>query len=95
MNLLSSYLCCDVIGDSLSSHNNLQFSTADRDHDTWRGNCAELRGGGWWYGACLNADLNGTYKKKPEDKPDGVVWYYWKKNFESLKLSEMKMREYT
>ncbi|XP_070173463.1 ryncolin-1-like [Littorina saxatilis] len=49
-------------GDSLNYHHGRQFSTWDRDHDTWRdNNCAQRYHAAWWYGHCSYASLNGEY----------------------------------
>ena len=36
-------------GDAVSVHNNMAFSTKDRDHDKDSGNCAVTWTGAWWY----------------------------------------------
>ncbi|KAM4024764.1 fibrinogen-like protein 1-like protein isoform 2-T2 [Anomaloglossus baeobatrachus] len=52
-------------GDALTTvnetgtHDNMKFSTADRDNDRWGKNCAEASGGGgWWFDSCYSALLN-------------------------------------
>ncbi|XP_063788746.1 fibrinogen-like protein 1-like protein [Pseudophryne corroboree] len=59
-------------GDSLSSgalknlHDNMRFSTYDKDNDRlYNKNCADEHGGGWWYDSCYDAQLN---------KKDGLHW---------------------
>ncbi|XP_063197208.1 fibrinogen-like protein 1-like protein [Chroicocephalus ridibundus] len=39
-------------------HDNMKFSTTDRDQDQYSGNCANSYGG-WWYDKCQNVLLNG------------------------------------
>ena len=78
--------------------NGQRFSALDADHDaTPREACAESYRGGWWYGACYWANLNGRYynggQYTPSPKVDGVVWYHWKNTFSySLQKTEMKFR---
>ncbi|XP_077129387.1 fibrinogen-like protein 1-like protein isoform X1 [Ranitomeya variabilis] len=40
------------------THDNMKFSTTDRDNDRWSKNCAEAYGGGWWFDSCHSALLN-------------------------------------
>ncbi|XP_062617492.1 microfibril-associated glycoprotein 4-like [Saccostrea cucullata] len=56
-----------TLGDSMLdtgypdySLSGMYFSTPDRDHDRWTGNCAAVNGGGWWFNACNHAFLNGA-----------------------------------
>ena len=49
-------------GDSLSYHDDMAFSTADRDNDLHMSNCAEENGAGWWFNSCSSSNLNGVYQ---------------------------------
>ena len=78
-------------GDSLTLHNNMAFTTKDKDSDRWSsGNCAVLWTGAWWYNDCHKTNLNGEYLG---DKSDyrGVAWLKFRGK-RSLKSTEMKMR---
>ena len=48
-------------GDAMSDNNGNKFSTPDSDNDASAGNCAQVYKGGWWYGDCSLASLNGEY----------------------------------
>ncbi|XP_028406691.1 ficolin-1-B-like [Dendronephthya gigantea] len=39
-------------GDNLKSHNNMKFTTQDKDLDTYSGHCGEGHKVGWWYYSC-------------------------------------------
>jgi len=71
-----------------------KFSTKDQDNDAYHGSCAQLYKGGWWYGSCHRANLNGYYYNGGHHHsfPDGVNWYWWRGYFYSLKYTEMKVK---
>ncbi|CAL4096092.1 unnamed protein product, partial [Meganyctiphanes norvegica] len=59
-----------------SVHNGQPFSTYDQDNDAWSSNCAEKYKGGWWYGDCHNANLNGLPVRGTDTK--GINWNTWR-----------------
>ena len=72
------------------SHNNMAFTTKDRDNDRYRNNCAVEWTGAWWYNRCQHSNLNGQYLGDQSDSR-GVRWRGFRTNL-SLKFSEMKLR---
>ena len=73
------------------SHNNMAFTTKDRDNDRWSSNnCAVRFTGAWWHNACHNSNLNGQYLGDKQDTR-GVRWGGFRSSL-SLKFSEMKLR---
>ena len=86
---VSSYLGT-AGGHSLTYHNNVAFSTKERDNDRYSENCAMSFTGAWWYRGCSASNLNGKYQGNKVDGR-GVVWYSFRRNL-SLKFSEMKLR---
>ena len=79
-------------GDSLTYHNNMAFTTKDRDNDrdSTTGYCAVKWTGAWWYNRCHYSHLNGKYLRQ-QSTYRGVIWYGFR-NTLSLKFTEMKMR---
>ena len=80
------------IRDALAYHNNMNFSTFDRNNDQNSGNCAASYKGGWWYNSCHNANLNGQHTASNQVKRvvwlNGGKWVYYPS-------VEMKMRPKT
>ena len=79
-------------GDSLAYHNNMAFSSKDRDNDRWGRNCAVSLTGAWWYNSCHSSNLNGKYVGNVKGNANGVNWLEFKQDFLSLKFTEMKLR---
>ena len=78
-------------GDSLIQHNNMAFSTKDRDNDKSSANCAaNFNTGAWWYDSCFHSNLNGKYLGNKRDKR-GARWGGFRSTL-SLKFTEMKLR---
>ncbi|XP_052423709.1 fibrinogen like 1B [Carassius gibelio] len=79
-----------------ASHNGMQFTTRDQDHDRYlQGNCAVENRGGWWYNRCHAANLNGRFYRGGEYKAkydNGVVWGTWRGLWYSLRRTAMKVR---
>ncbi|XP_062855221.1 fibrinogen-like 2a [Trichomycterus rosablanca] len=61
------------------NHDQKSFTTWDRDNDFYiPGNCGSYYGSGWWFNACMSANLNGKYyHKKYTGKRDGIYWGTW------------------
>ncbi|XP_076333988.1 techylectin-5B-like [Tachypleus tridentatus] len=67
-------------GNSLDHHNNMMFSTKDKDNDKNSGNCVENYKGGWWYNSCYFSNLNGMYYTEDKEDDTSINWYHWKTN---------------
>lgn len=48
-------------GDSLTPHNNLMFSTRDRDNDKIFGSCGKFYKSGWWFFQCYHRWVKRTF----------------------------------
>uniref|UniRef100_A0A667XUM8 Angiopoietin-like 2a n=1 Tax=Myripristis murdjan TaxID=586833 RepID=A0A667XUM8_9TELE len=82
-------------GDSLTWHNGKRFTTLDRDHDAYTGNCAHYQKGGWWYNACAHSNLNGVWYRGGHYRSryqDGVYWAEFRGGAYSLKKVTMMIR---
>ena len=77
-------------GDSLAAHNNMAFTTKDRDNDSWGGKCAVEYTGAWWYKHCHSSNLSGKYLGNKNDNR-GARWSGFRSSL-SLKFTEMKLR---
>ena len=86
------------VGDSLSYHNGMYFSTKDRDNDGNIGHCArDNTSGGFWFKICHYAGLTNYYGYSPTGdygkQPDDVItWNSWHGNHYSLKTAKMMIR---
>ncbi|TNN70884.1 Fibroleukin [Liparis tanakae] len=60
-------------------HNNRAFTTPDRDNDRYpSGNCGAYYNSGWWFDACMAANLNGRYYVgNYKGVRDGIFWGTW------------------
>ena len=78
-------------GDSMSFNSGSRFTTKDRDNDMHSINCATKFKGPWWHSSgCFQANLNGKYNSS--QYAVGIMWFHWKRNYNSLKTANMKLR---
>ena len=80
-------------GDSLSWHNQMMFTTRDKDNDEHEEQCAQKFKGAWWYKSCHQSNLNGLYLVGHHTShADGVNWYHCRGYHYSFRRTEMKVR---
>ncbi|XP_034292124.1 ficolin-2-like [Pantherophis guttatus] len=81
-------------GDSLiKKHNNMPFSTRDKQQDPKKQKCAKRFKGAWWYNDCHFANLNGKYwLGEHQSFADGINWKTGRGHHYSYKHTEMKFR---
>ncbi|XP_056429456.1 fibroleukin [Hyla sarda] len=61
------------------NHDQKFFTTPDKDNDRYpSGNCGAYYGSGWWFDACMSANLNGKYyEKEYKGVRNGIFWGTW------------------
>ncbi|NXA78122.1 FGL2 protein, partial [Thryothorus ludovicianus] len=61
------------------NHDQKFFTTPDKDNDRYpSGNCGAYYSSGWWFDACLSANLNGKYyHTKYKGVRNGIFWGTW------------------
>uniref|UniRef100_A0A8C7XY61 Fibrinogen-like 2a n=1 Tax=Oryzias sinensis TaxID=183150 RepID=A0A8C7XY61_9TELE len=61
------------------NHDQKLFSTPDLDNDMYpSGNCGAYYSSGWWFDACMSANLNGKYyHKRYKGVRNGIFWGTW------------------
>ncbi|XP_017545826.1 uncharacterized protein fgl2b [Pygocentrus nattereri] len=61
------------------NHNQKNFTTPDRDNDRYpSGNCGAYYSSGWWFDACMAANLNGKYyQTRYKGVRNGIFWGTW------------------
>ncbi|KAL6480563.1 hypothetical protein MHYP_G00115960 [Metynnis hypsauchen] len=61
------------------NHNQKNFTTPDRDNDQYpSGNCGAYYSSGWWFDACMAANLNGKYyQTRYKGVRNGIFWGTW------------------
>lgn len=61
------------------NHDHQFFTTPDRDNDKYpSGNCGAYYSSGWWFDACMSANLNGKYyHKRYKGVRNGIFWGTW------------------
>lgn len=79
--------------DSMSYHNGMPFSTKDKDNDKHDSkHCAVNYSGGWWYRGCHQSNLNGIYPTESQNHAKAISWYYHRRRYGFIKMTEMKIR---
>ncbi|XP_036373403.1 fibrinogen-like 2a [Megalops cyprinoides] len=61
------------------NHDQKFFTTPDKDNDMYpSGNCGAYYSSGWWFDACMSANLNGKYyRKRYKGVRNGIFWGTW------------------
>ena len=85
------------IGDSLTYHDGMEFSTHDNNNNIANTvNCAQDSRGAWWYNnnPCHKANLNGRYySDNPITNQDGITWDGYEGNLYSYATAIMLIKK--
>ena len=84
-------LFIENIEDSLSTHNNMMFSTKTRDNDINSNNCAADFDACWWFHKCHKSLLTGTYGQNLS-YARGITWYSDWGYYKFAKFATMMIR---
>ncbi|CAC5400805.1 Ryncolin-2,Fibrinogen C domain-containing protein 1-A,Microfibril-associated glycoprotein 4,Ficolin-1-A,Ryncolin-1,Tenascin,Fibrinogen C domain-containing protein 1-B,Fibrinogen C domain-containing protein 1 [Mytilus coruscus] len=77
-------------GDAARTHDGMLFSAGMIDYDNWPTACVDrFGGGGFWYNACHNMNINGQYNNTANG--EGINWGQWRGYYYSLKSVSMKI----
>ncbi|XP_050687491.1 techylectin-5A-like isoform X2 [Eriocheir sinensis] len=68
---------------------NRYFTTLDRDYDSYSGNCAAIKGGGWWYNNCRDFNPTSTYNSS---LTLSCYYSYYNKYQNNLRNLQLKIR---
>ena len=82
-------------GDSLNYHNDMKFSTKDKDQDKLpNGHCALAYTGAWWYNRCYQSNLNALHPLSAGSLhlANYISWRMLADNFGKVTFAEMKFR---
>lgn len=79
-------------GTSFSEHDNMRFSTSDRDNDNHgSNNCAATHKGGFWYKRCHKVSPTSLLLEKQKSSR-GITWHSWYSDYTTLKKITFKLK---
>ena len=76
-------------------HNGQIFSTFDHNNNNCVHNCPKDYKGAWWFTCCQDSNLNGVYYNSSSvPYAQGLIWYYFRGHYESMKACKMLITSY-
>ena len=85
-----------ALGPNWENHNEMFFSTKDRDNDMHASkHCAVYYGGGWWHKHCFHMNPNNHYSAiENVASGSGMSWHAWHNGHTKvMKTFQMSMKE--